>query len=64
MHLCHTVMIVSPVNVLIFVFQGSESSMSEDTGLGSEESSSCECSTAVWPLQLRSFSVGAAWCIT
>lgn len=23
--------------------------MSEDTGLGSEESSSCECFTAVWP---------------
>lgn len=38
--------------VLIFVFQDSESSMSEDTGLGSEESSSCECLTAERPLQL------------
>lgn len=42
---------VSLINVLIFLFQDSESSMSEDTGLGSEESSSCECSPAVWPLQ-------------
>uniref|UniRef100_A0A3Q3RRV2 P-type phospholipid transporter n=1 Tax=Mastacembelus armatus TaxID=205130 RepID=A0A3Q3RRV2_9TELE len=37
-----------------FMFQDSDSSMSQDTGLGSEESSSCECSTAVWL---------AVWCI-
>lgn len=48
--LCHHIDLlytVTFVNCLIFVFQDSESSMSEDTGLGSEETSSCECLTAV-----------------
>lgn len=38
-----------PVTVhVIVVFQDSESSMSDDTGLGSEENSSCECLPDDW----------------
>lgn len=40
---CHTIIFGFSVNgEKSVVFQDSESSMSEDTGLGSEESSSCE----------------------
>lgn len=46
-HHIYLLYIVTFLNRLIFVFQDSESSMSEDTGLGSEDTSSCECLTAV-----------------